>query len=558
MQEFIYYNASGLDFPVSEQIFVTTNIEDTKNKNFLISNTNEIPSELTAQEIDFYIKNSQDNLSNKIKNVSKLYEIAAVKYDLALDIPFSAEISNNVLLISQNQEQYDKFISSIEAKDFELFSISENIIKSISGNIGNLQVIVTDEDEDITLNVSQIVWFDAKQTGKERSGVFDTNLLNVDEIIKLLKENINSYTYRKFTTYDPTICQYNERRVEICSKCEEVCPTVAITKDDKTKTLTFSQIDCDGCGGCVSVCPSGALDYAPTNRDSIFEMSKFYKETHPLIVPSKMNMQNLMINLKENVLPFAIEGEKFLSEVSFLTLLQMSGSQVVFYSDVLSKGTKDSIRILNDIYQKKYQKDAILVAMDEEELEDALNEVSFIENSYFNFNQNELKKREAFSQRLQKIVGTEDLGVVKTGEHIHYGRVLVNEANCTLCLACVGACNVDALFANESDFTLRVNPSLCTACGYCEVSCPEVDCLTIVRDEIELQPTWFKENILAKDKLFACVECGKEFATTKAIEKIANMMGAIFALSSETKKRTLYCCEDCKPKIMIKQGLLDA
>ena len=558
MQEFIYYNASGLDFPVSEQIFVTTNIEDTKNKNFLISNTNEIPSELTAQEIDFYIKNSQDNLSNKIKNVSKLYEIAAVKYDLALDIPLSAEISNNVLLISQNQEQYDKFISSIEAKDFELFSISENIIKSISGNIGNLQVIVTDEDGDITLNVSQIVWFDAKQTGKERSGVFDTNLSNVDYIIEVVKENINSYSYKKFTTYDPTICQYNERRVEICSKCEEVCPTVAITKDDKTKTLTFSQIDCDGCGGCVSVCPSGALDYAPTNRDSIFEMSKFYKETHPLIVPSKMNMQNLMINLKENVLPFAIEGEKFLSEVSFLTLLQMSGSQVVFYSDVLSKGTKDSIRILNDIYQKKYQKDAILVAMDEEELEDALNEVSFIENSYFNFNQNELKKREAFSQRLQKIVGTEDLGVVKTGEHIHYGRVLVNEANCTLCLACVGACNVDALFANESDFTLRVNPSLCTACGYCEVSCPEVDCLTIVRDEIELQPTWFKENILAKDKLFACVECGKEFATTKAIEKIANMMGAIFALSSETKKRTLYCCEDCKPKIMIKQGLLDA
>ena len=558
MQEFIYYNASGLDFPVSEQIFVTTNIEDTKNKNFLISNTNEIPSELTAQEIDFYIKNSQDNLSNKIKNVSKLYEIAAVKYDLALDIPLSAEISNNVLLISQNQEQYDKFISSIEAKDFELFSISENIIKSISGNIGNLQVIVTDEDEDITLNVSQIVWFDAKQTGKERSGVFDTNLLNVDDIIEVVKKNINSYSYKKFTTYDSAICQFNERRVEICSKCEEVCPTVAITKDDKTKTLTFSQIDCDGCGGCVSVCPSGALDYAPTNRDSIFEMSKFYKETHPLIVPSKMNMQNLMINLKENVLPFAIEGEKFLSEVSFLTLLQMSGSQVVFYSDVLSKGTKDSIRILNDIYQKKYQKDAILVAMDKEELEDALNEVSFIENSYFNFNQNELKKREAFSQRLQKIVGTEDLGVVKTGEHIHYGRVLVNEANCTLCLACVGACNVDALFANESDFTLRVNPSLCTACGYCEVSCPEVDCLTIVRDEIELQPTWFKENILAKDKLFACVECGKEFATTKAIEKIANMMGAIFALSSETKKRTLYCCEDCKPKIMIKQGLLDA
>ena len=125
-------------------------------------------------------------------------------------------------------------------------------------------------------------------------------------------------------------------------------------------------------------------------------------------------------------------------------------------------------------------------------------------------------------------------------------------------MSCVGACNVDAIFANEADFTLRVNPSLCTACGYCEANCPEKDCLTIKRDEIQLQPMWFKENILAKDSLFACVECGKEFATKKAIEKIASIMGPIFAKVNETKKRTLYCCEDCKAKIMIKQGLLDA
>ena len=558
MQEFIYYNALGLDFPISEQIFVTSNIEDTKNKSFLISNTNQIDCELTAQEIDFYIKNSQDNLSNKINNVSKLYEIAATKYDFAQDISYSEEVSNEVLLITNNQEDYDAFIAKAKADNFELFSVNENTVKSISGHIGNLQVTVDDEGEDVVLNVSQIVWFEAKQMGLNQSGTFDPTLSNIDETIDTIKKNINSYTYKKFTTYDQNICQYHGRREEICSKCEEVCPTVAITKDDKTKTLTFSQIDCHGCGGCVSVCPSGALDYAPSNKEALFEMSKFYKDTHPLIIPSKMNMQNLEVSLKENILPFAIEGEKILDETVFLTLLQMSGSQVIFYSDFLSKGTNDAIRIVNDIYQKKYKKNGILLATNKEELENVIKEVSFVENSYFNFNQNGLKKREVFSQRLQKIVENEDLGVVTTGEHIHYGTVKVNEDNCTLCLSCVGACNVDALFANESDFTLRVNPSLCTACGYCEVSCPEKDCLTIVRDEIQLQPLWFKENILAKDSLFACVECGKEFATTKAIEKIANLMGPIFAKSSETKKRTLYCCEDCKAKLMIKQGLLDA
>ncbi len=550
MQEFIYYNPKGLDFPVSEEIFVTTNIEEAKDKNFIISNTDEISSELTAKEIDFYIKNSQDNLSNKIKNVSKLYEIAVTKYDLAQDISYSQEISNELLLITNTKEEYDTFISKVKSNDFELFSINENIIKNISGHIGNLQVTVNDEDEDIILNVSQIVWFDAKEIGLNQSGTFDPNLSSVDEIIEILKKNINSYSYKKFTTYDKTICQYDGRREVICSKCEEVCPTVAITKDDKTKKLTFSQIDCHGCGGCISVCPSGALDYAPLNKEAFFEMSKFYKDTHPLIIPSKMNMQDLELSLKENILPFAIEGEKFLDETAFLTLLQMSGSQVIFFSDFLSKGTNDAIRIVNDIYQRKYQRDGILVAMNKEELEKTLEKVSFVENTYFNFNQEPLKKREIFSHRLQKIVGNDNLGEVSTGEHIHYGKVQVNQDTCTLCLVCVGACNVGALIADAKDNTLRLNPSICTSCGYCEISCPEKDCLTIKRDVIELEPNWFKENILAQDKLFACVECGKEFATAKSIAKIASIMAPIFS-SDPVKERSLYCCADCKPKIMM-------
>jgi MinD superfamily P-loop ATPase len=550
MQEFIYYNASGLDFPISEQIFVTSNIEETKNKDFLISNSKEVDCELTAQEIDFYIKNSQDSLSNKIKNVSKLYEIAATKYDFAQDISYSQEVSNEVLLITSNEEDTDLFISKAKTEDIELFSIKEEILKSISGHIGNLQVIVDDEGEDVTLNVSQIVWFDAKQMGLNQSGTFDPNLSSIEEVIQTLKQNISSYSYKKFTTYDQNICQYHGRREEICSKCEEVCPTVAITKDDKTKTLGFSQIDCHGCGGCISVCPSGAIDYAPTNKESLFEMSKFYKETHPLIIPEKMNMLSLDIPLKEGILPFAVEGEKFLHEASLLTLLQISGSQVIFYSDFISKGTGDVIRILNDIYQKKYGKDAVLVAMDIEELELALKEVSFVEDSYFNFNQDTLKKREIFSHRLQKLVGNENLGVVTTGEHVHYGKVEVKEVNCTLCLVCVGACNVGALIADAKDNTLRLNPSLCTSCGYCEVSCPEKDCLTIKRDIIELEPSWFKDSVLAQDTLFACVECGKEFATSKSIAKIAAMMAPIFS-SDPVKERSLYCCADCKPKIMM-------
>ncbi len=556
MQEYVYYTKEALEFPLHESIYVSDNLEEASNSNYIISNTNETNSEVIADEISFYIKNSKDSLPKKIDNIKKLYDIALIRFDNAKDFPYSLQIENKVLLIA-NEDDSRQFLQKVQKDEFDLFHIDESILKSINGNIGNLTVIVESNDKDVTLQVDQIVWFDAKEGNLDRAGVFNLSVNNIDEVLKSLRENILEVNYKNFITYDSSICQYHERREDICAKCEEVCPTIAIIKDETKRHLEFSHVDCLGCGGCVSVCPSGALDYAPMDKNSLFEIIQFYKDTNPLIIPNEMGIENLEISLKQNVFPFKVDGKKFLDEVLFLSLVQTSGSQVIFYSDILSKGVSDSIRILNEIYQKKYGKDAVLIASNEDELQKALDEVSFIPNSSFNFNQQDMRKREIFSYRLKNLVGDNNLGKVITGPNIHYGVVKVNESKCTLCLSCVGACNVDALIADANTFELKINPSLCTSCGYCEVTCAEEDCLSIEQDVIDLNPMFFKENVLAKDTLFACIECGKEFATTKAIEKVAVMMKPFFA-SNPIKERTLYCCEDCKAKLMIKQGLLDA
>ncbi len=555
MQEFVYYNEKGLSFPLHEQIHISTDFHSIDNCEFLVSNSPLAKAHVTSPIIDFYIQNSKDEINDKIKNISKLYEIAATKYDYSQDISFTQEVGKELLLITNQEAQKEAFLSKIDKNKFSIYSINEEMLKSINGHIGKLAVTVDDEGKKVLLNVSQIAWFSMKDEGKKQSGCFDPIELGLEECLKVLENNIKSYEYKKITSYDKTICQYHERREEVCSKCEEVCPTNAILKDDGKKLLTFSQIDCHGCGGCISVCPSGALEYAPLNRESFFELSKFYENTHPLIIPQKMDTTNLNIELKKEVLPFGVDGEKFLDESHFLTLGQISGSQILFYTDFLSKGANDAIRITNEIYQKKYGKQLVIVCKDEKELKKGLKELSFIENSKFNFEQASLKKREIVSQRLNFIVGNEDLGEVKTGEHIHYGQVKVNESNCTLCLACVGACNVGALQADGKDNSLRLNPSVCTACGYCELSCAESDCLSIEQDVIKLTPTWFKESILARDELFKCVECGVEFATAKSVEKIANMMKPMFK-GDEAKIKSLYCCADCKPKVMM-QSMYD-
>lgn len=174
--------------------------------------------------------------------------------------------------------------------------------------------------------------------------------------------------------------------------------------------------------------------------------------------------------------------------------------------------------MINEIFERKYQKTAIYVCEDTQTLESIFNTLQPFPECKYGINEMGLRKREIFSARLAHLVGEDDLGVVKAGEHVHYGDIVINEDKCTLCLSCVGACNVRALTAHPEDNSLRFNASICTNCGYCEVTCPEKECLSVIKDEIHLKPKWFSQRIMAYDGLFKCTECGKEFATNKAVQ----------------------------------------
>jgi ferredoxin len=239
MQEFIYYNEDGLDFPLSDNILVTNKITDYKDSNFIVSNTNMVNTELVADEIDFYIKNSKDSIAAKIKNIKKLYEVNEIRFDLAQDMVFTEDVSNKVLLVCE-KEWKNEILKSIVEDEFDLFHISEDIILDIDGHIGNLSVKVKDDNNEITLNVDQIIWFDEKELGMKQSGCFDPLKSTINDVLATIRKNISSFEYKKFTTYDKTICQYHERREEICGKCAEVCPTVAIVKNDEEKHPVFS------------------------------------------------------------------------------------------------------------------------------------------------------------------------------------------------------------------------------------------------------------------------------------------------------------------------------
>ena len=544
-KEYIYCSQVPLEYPLSESIEVVSGLN---NDEYIVSNVQNIKAQIYAPEINFYINNSQDEVSYKILNIEKLYNIRASTFDLTQDMDYEEPVGSKLLIVSSKDED----ILKKELIDFGFTCIVLNPINivDINGHIGKLILTIRKEEELIDLETDQVIWCDAPDFAMKQSGIYDPSLIGLAEVVKTAKTNQDSYKYKNFVKYDSTICQYHERNSEICGKCAEVCPTVSILKVDKEKHLVFSHIDCQGCGGCISVCPSGALDYSQMPRIAFREVTGFYRDTIALIIPRKMELDSLCVELPKGVLPLAIEGEKFLHEAHMMTLLQTSKNPIIFYTDFISKGTGDVIRIINEIFRKKYGKQAIFTCANKKELKSVLRNIVPIKECAYDISEDRSNKREIFSARLAHLVGEDDLGVIKTGEHVHYGNIVINKATCTLCLSCVGACNVRALTAHPEDNTLRFNPSICTNCTYCEVVCPEVDCLTVIRDEIDLNPNYFKQNIVARDEIFECVECGLGFATVKLVQKIAEVMKPIFG-DDEIKVKTLYCCATCKPKVML-------
>ncbi len=553
MNEYVFYSPSKLDFPLNESIKVLDNPAKVK-ETFMISNSKEVPAYMYAPEINFYIKNTKDSIADMIKNVEKLYAIRSLRLEYAADFDEEKKIGNRLLIVGKKEQILE--VEEFFENEFDLYFADSLTVSKIEGTIGELTVYLVRNGKTTPLAVDQMIWFDAANFAFSQNGVFDPEKDGLQSVVKKVKEHAKHFSYKKAIGYDPDICQYKGRELKdggyICGDCADICPTNAIVKIDEKKELKFTHEDCETCGGCVSVCPSGALDLNATPREFIYEAGKLLKNHKILLIPEVLDIESLEIELPPKTLPLVVGGRKFLHEAHFISLFQQSGAQVLFYTNFISKGTSAALEMVNEISNRKYSKDMILVAMSSQELKSKVKETEFVEDSMYGINEIGLKKREIFGARLSYLIGDRNLGTYHNqNEYIHYGRVVVNEQNCTLCLSCVGACNVQALTAHPEDNSLRFNASICTDCTYCEVVCPEKECIEVVRDEFELSSNSFRQVVLAKDELFKCVECGKEFAPKKAVLKIAQMMTPIFG-DDEAKIRTLYCCETCKAKVMLK------
>ncbi|PAF48649.1 hypothetical protein BKH41_05095 [Helicobacter sp. 12S02232-10] len=529
---------------------------------YAIVSNNPKNCDIYAPEINWYLKNSKAPLEIKAQNLKRMYFSRMSRYEYGSDKDFYTKVSPTLLIIGKNSEakEFLDFVQNYEKISYEVGLIDPKNILSISGNLGAFEAKIKIGEEMGKISFAQAVIFyeDDDLTrfmGIEKASEFEDE----KALLEKLDSRIGTYEYKTTISYQSQNCQYHHRRPDkkgdgYCHKCANVCPTFGVSKNDSLMELSFSQIDCIGCGECVAVCPSGSIEYAPFNMQSFNETLKHYQNTQILLIAQSSLNELKDFEIPDHISPLILNQENFLSEAHILALLQESGSSCVYYSQNLFSSSHEAIKLINDIYHNIYQKTGFYVAKSLPELNMAIHSLEKIQTYTYSPNADEYKRKH-FAERLRFAVKNKDYGQVKSGASgklIRYGRIDVKEELCTLCMSCVGACNVESLSANSSNFTLQFNPSLCTTCGYCVDSCPE-KAISLELSGISLNSTWFENQIMAQDKMFACIECGKEFATKKSIEKVKSMMTPLFG-NDKAKLKTLECCADCKVKIMFEEN----
>ncbi len=547
-KEYFFSYTPKQEFDLDEIFEVS---DENKNNTYLISNVKSVNATLYAPEINFYFNKSEDTLEKKITTLKKLYDARSTAFDFAQDIDSSTVVGNKVFVVAgEEQIPLVDIYDQLNKYGFRVKTIESETICDITGSIGNLKITIKAGEESTILEADQILWSATPQSIKGRSGIYDPITLGAEGTLETVTSNHGTYHFKNFITYNSHACQYHGRRQDICGKCADICPANAIVKNSQTKRLEIIDVNCTGCGICVSSCPSGALDYAAIPADAFHKICSFYTDSIPLIIPDRIDLEAVNIQLKENVLPLMLENDGFLHERHLLSLLQISGNPIIIFTDFVTTIMDNIVHIINDIYGNKYNRQAVFICRNEDELKDAFSKITPQKNSLHTISEASLGKREVFSLRLSHLVAENDFGIIRTGPSIHYGNMIINHEACTLCLCCADACNIGALTAHHEDNTLRFNASLCTSCGYCEITCPENGCLQIIHDQLSLRPDYFKEKVMAQAEIFKCVECGVGFAPTKSIEKIAEMMKPLFGKDT-TRIKTLYCCPGCKAKVML-------
>ncbi len=386
---------------------------------------------------------------------------------------------------------------------------------------------------------------------------------------------VGEFTKPRFTKYRERICAHGRSGKTGCTQCLDVCSTGAISADgDHVKVEAHL---CAGCGGCATVCPSGAMTHAyPSVPDLgarlkallavyreaggsnacllIHDMQKGRETVRSLGRRAGFGARGLGAKGAGRGLPArAIPFECF--HVASVGIDLMLGAICYGASQVCILATggepegyiaalKKQMSYAEAILQGLGYAGAHFSVLEAEGLENALWSLApatgVAKPATFNLS---TEKRTSLDFAFDFLSGKK-AGEIRLPAGAPFGAITVDKDSCTLCKACIGACPEGALLDAPEAPQLRFIERNCVQCGLCEKTCPESAIALVPR--LSLAEKARQAVALHEAEPFHCVSCGKPFGTKRLIENMTGKLSAHSMFAGAGALRRLQMCGDCR------------
>jgi ferredoxin len=389
---------------------------------------------------------------------------------------------------------------------------------------------------------------------------------------------VGEFSKPRFTQYRERICAHGRSGKTGCTQCLDVCSTGAISADgDHVKVEPHL---CAGCGGCATVCPSGAMTHiypsVPELGARMRTLLATYRDAggqdaclliHDLETgraalracgrragygPRGLGAKGAGRGLPARVIPFecfhtaSIGMDLLLGAIAYgasQVRVLVTGKEAEGYVAALRKQMSFAEAILHGFGYEGDRFDVVEADRLEQKLWDLVPADGVKSPATFNLS---TEKRTSLDFSLDALSknAKKKIREMPLPAGAPFGSLKVNKEACTLCKACIGACPESALLDSPEAPTLRFIERNCVQCGLCEKTCPENAIALVPRlllDKSAKEPVTLNEA-----EPFNCVRCGKPFGTRRMVENMAGKLGAHSMFAAGGALRRLQMCGDCR------------
>jgi len=393
----------------------------------------------------------------------------------------------------------------------------------------------------------------------------------LEQAIAELADMRGEFEKPKYFNFDPDICAHGRRGVSGCTRCLDVCPTVAITSNGDSVQVDANL--CQGFGSCASVCPTGAITYAfPGTTDLLAYLRTVamnYREhggADPVFVfydssSAGALADELAGDMPENALPVELEEVGSAGMDTWFTCFAYGARRVLVLAapdtpgsiiGALERQIDVTARILEGMgyaggavaLLRTDGDETVTRAVSSDEAIQTRRPATFAPPS-----EKRLLLRTAINHLFKEAPASRKAISLPAGAP--FGQIRVDKSACTMCMSCVAVCPTAALREGQGLPQLNFSEWSCIQCGLCETACPE--------DAIKTEPRFLYDDkersesrLLHEEQPMCCISCGKPFATRSALKAMMKKLEGHWMFQSEAERRRLEMCDTCRVKDMMR------